>query len=47
LQDRLDEEGKTCAYFIKPSSMNMQPVHTVEELERELTTSIVASSRIE
>jgi hypothetical protein len=37
---------KTCAYFIKPSSMNAQPVHTAEELERELATSIIASLRI-
>jgi hypothetical protein len=37
---------KTCTYFIKPSSMNAWPVHTAEELERELATLIVASSRI-
>jgi hypothetical protein len=46
LQDRLDEEREICAYFNKPSSMNTRHAHTVEELERELTTSIIASSRI-
>jgi hypothetical protein len=38
---------KICAYFNKPSSMSARHAHTTEELEKELTTSIVASSRIE
>jgi hypothetical protein len=38
---------KICAYFSKPSSKSVRHVHTAEELEKELATSIVASSRIE
>jgi hypothetical protein len=37
---------RICAYFNKPSSMSVRHAHTVEELEEELVTSIVASSRI-
>jgi hypothetical protein len=37
---------KIYAYFNKPSSMSVRPVRTAEELERELATSIIASSRI-
>jgi hypothetical protein len=37
---------KTYAYFSKPSSKSARRTHTVEELERELTTLTVASSRI-
>jgi hypothetical protein len=37
---------KTYAYFSKPSSRSTRRVHVAEELERELTMSIVASSRI-
>jgi hypothetical protein len=37
---------KTYAYFIKPSSTNARPAHTAEELKREHTMSIIASSRI-
>jgi hypothetical protein len=37
---------KIYAYFNKPSSMSTRHMHTVEELERELMTSIIASSRI-
>jgi hypothetical protein len=37
---------KICAYFNKPLSTSARRTHTAEELERELTTSIVASSRI-
>jgi hypothetical protein len=33
-------------YFNKPLSMSTWHAHTVEELERELATSIVTSSRI-
>jgi hypothetical protein len=38
---------KIYAYFNKPSSMSAWHAHTVEELERELAASIIASSRIE
>jgi hypothetical protein len=38
---------KIYAYFNKPSRMSARSAHTVKKLERELTTSIVASSRIE
>jgi hypothetical protein len=37
---------KIYTYFNKPSSTSVRHVHMAEELERELTTSIVASSRI-
>jgi hypothetical protein len=37
---------KICAYFNKPLSMSVRPMHMAEELERELVMSIVASSRI-
>jgi hypothetical protein len=37
---------KIYAYFNKPSSTSAWHVHTAEEQERELVTSIVASSRI-
>jgi hypothetical protein len=36
---------KTCAYFSRPSSGSARHAYVVEELERELTTSIIASSR--
>jgi hypothetical protein len=39
-------DEKTCAYFNKPSSTSTRHAHMAEELKRELTTSIVASSRI-
>jgi hypothetical protein len=37
---------KICAYFSKPSSISARHAHMAEELERELVTSIIASSRI-
>jgi hypothetical protein len=37
---------KIYTYFNKPSSMSTRHAHTAKELERELVTSIVASSRI-
>jgi hypothetical protein len=37
---------KIYAYFNKPSSMSARHAHMAEELERELMTSIIASSRI-
>jgi hypothetical protein len=37
---------KICAYFNKPLSMSARHTHTVEELEKELAMSIIASSRI-
>jgi hypothetical protein len=37
---------KIYAYFSKPSSKSARHAHTAEELEKELVTSIVASSRI-
>jgi hypothetical protein len=35
------------AYYSRPSSRSVRHVHVVEGLERELATSIVASSRTE
>jgi hypothetical protein len=37
---------KICAYFSKPSSGSTWRTHVADELERELATSVVASSRI-
>jgi hypothetical protein len=37
---------KTYVYFSEPSSKSAWRAHMAEELERELTTLIVASSRI-
>jgi hypothetical protein len=37
---------RTCAYFNRPSSGSARRAHVAEELEREPTMSIVASSRI-
>jgi hypothetical protein len=37
---------KTYVYFSEPSSKNARHAHIVEEHEKELATSIVASSRI-
>jgi hypothetical protein len=37
---------KIYAYFNKPSSTSVRHAHMVEELERELAMSIIASSRI-
>jgi hypothetical protein len=37
---------KICTYISKPSSKSVRHAHTTEELEKELATSIVASSRI-
>jgi hypothetical protein len=37
---------KIYAYFNKPLSMSTRLAHTAEELERELATLIIASSRI-
>jgi hypothetical protein len=37
---------KTCIYYSEPSSKSTWHAHMAEELEKELMTSIVASSRI-
>jgi hypothetical protein len=37
---------KTYVYFSKPSSKSARHAHMAEDLERELATSIIASSRI-
>jgi hypothetical protein len=42
----LTRNEKIYAYFNKLSSISAWHAHTVEELERELATSIIASSRI-
>jgi hypothetical protein len=39
--------GKTYVYFSEPSSKSARRAHMAEELERELATLIIASSRIE
>jgi hypothetical protein len=46
LQDRLDEEQENLHLLQQTSSMHAWHTHTVEELEKGLATSIVASSRI-
>jgi hypothetical protein len=42
----LTRNEKICAYFSKPSSKSVRHAHMAEELEKELATSIVASSRV-
>jgi hypothetical protein len=42
----LTRNEKTYVYFSKPSSKSAWHAHMAEELKRELTTSIIASSRI-
>jgi hypothetical protein len=37
---------KTCVYYNEPSSKSAWHAHMAEELEKELATSIIASSRI-
>jgi hypothetical protein len=42
----LTRNEKTCIYYNEPSSKSVWHTHMVEELEKELAASIIASSRI-